>query len=537
MSIRQNDSFYFNHESQDYFKKIFESAPIGIIILEGTKIKMANTKFAQLTGYDIKRLQKKDFISFLPQHEDKECAKTILDGLKEDEEAECECTIEGKKGKYFVRIKAKRIGNITVMNIVDISEIRKLMDSSIQGVLIYQDDKIVYANERMERITGYSKEELLNMKPWEIIAEEYLPKLKEIAKLRQKGKIKETKVYEIKIRRKDGKIKWVFISSTTTNYRDKPAGLVTMMDISDIKTMMDIISEREILVQKIFDNASEGIFIEKVEEDKIKIIDVNDAACRMLGYKKEELIGMDVSNIIYPGDKDVPKKMLEMLEKYGSKGSIRFEGRNIRKNGKIIDLEISASWINIEGEKYIMVIARDITEKKIAEEKLAESEAIFRAVAESSPNGIFIAIGDEITFINRAFEKITGYNLEEIKKRGMPYIYGYGDKTEIKIKSKDGKIKWVIFSIKDLNVKDKRIRVGILTDVTDIRMVYETKRKFIEDTSHYFFNPIAIAKGYLELAMEKRDGERDKMLNKVKEAIERIESVVRNIVEKGEIHE
>ena len=529
-------SFPSIQEQKDYFKKIFDFLPVGIVILDGLKVKNANKKFCNMTGLKPEKLLGREFISILPDEKDREYAKSVLKELKNNKEIECECTISWNKHRHFVRIKAIKVNGETILNIIDTSEMRKLMDSSIQGIMIYQDDRIIYANKQIERITGYKKEELFDMKPWEIVTDEYKSTVKRVAKLRQQGKMNKNKVYEIKIKRKDGKEKWALISSTAINYRGKSSGLVTLIDTTDLKLMADIIHERENLLQKIFDNASEGIFIEKVEEEGIKIIDANDAACRIVGYEKDELIGMDANKLIHPDDREIAKKILKEMEKNSNK-NVRFEGRNIRKDGSVVYLEMSASWINIEGNKYIMIIARDITEKKLAEERLAESEAIFRAIAETSPNGIFILVNDEITFVNSSFERITGYNLKDIKKMGVPYIYGYGEGTEIKIKRKDGEMKWVIFSIKELNVKGKRIKVGILTDITDVRKAYETKRKFIEDTSHYFFNPIAIAKGYLELAMEKSDGEKDKMLSKVKEAVERIENVVKNIVEKGEIHE
>jgi len=65
----------------------------------------------------------------------------------------------------------------------------------------------------------------------------------------------------------------------------------------------------------------------------------------------------------------------------------------------------------------------------------------------------------------------------------------------------------------------------------------EKEKKFIEDTSHYFFNPITIAKGYLYLIYEESPPEIQEKLEKLENAIHRIESVVKNVVNRGEIHE
>ena len=63
----------------------------------------------------------------------------------------------------------------------------------------------------------------------------------------------------------------------------------------------------------------------------------------------------------------------------------------------------------------------------------------------------------------------------------------------------------------------------------------EQEREFKMRTAHYFFNPIAIAKGYLELAIEGKDG-KEKILKAI-EAINRVEKVIKNVTQKGEIHE
>jgi len=76
-----------------------------------------------------------------------------------------------------------------------------------------------------------------------------------------------------------------------------------------------------------------------------------------------------------------------------------------------------------------------------------------------------------------------------------------------------------------------------VNDITDVKVMQEKEKRFIEDTSHYFFNPITIAKGYLYLIYEESSPEIQEKLEKLENAIHRIENVVRNIVWKGEIHE
>ena len=69
----------------------------------------------------------------------------------------------------------------------------------------------------------------------------------------------------------------------------------------------------------------------------------------------------------------------------------------------------------------------------------------------------------------------------------------------------------------------------------EVERALKEEQKFKMATAHYFFNPIAIAKGYLDLALEEGDGE-DK-IKKAIEAITRVEKVVKNVTKRGEIRE
>ncbi len=72
----------------------------------------------------------------------------------------------------------------------------------------------------------------------------------------------------------------------------------------------------------------------------------------------------------------------------------------------------------------------------------------------------------------------------------------------------------------------------------EAKRALERERKFIEDTSHYFFNPICVAKGYLDLHLQRDMSEEARgELEAIKRAVERIERTVKNVVTRGEIHE
>ncbi len=115
--------------------------------------------------------------------------------------------------------------------------------------------------------------------------------------------------------------------------------------------------------------------------------------------------------------------------------------------------------------------------------------------------------------------------------------------SEKRMSIQNGSKEIVLYPIFDNN--NLKFFFGIVRDMEDIIKIkkilditYESVKNFREDIAHYFFNPLAIAKGYLNLISEKNLTAEDKLkIEKVKTAIERIEAVVKNIVMNGKICE
>lgn len=149
------------------------------------------------------------------------------------------------------------------------------------------------------------------------------------------------------------------------------------------------LSERKYLQQRmeLLDRAVnlsyEAIYV--IDEQQTFIY-VNDAACRSLGYSREELLGMTPSDI----DPDIsPEMMMEL--KFGcadDKQQTIFETRHRAKDGRIFPVEISASEFELSGAMFSTCIVRDITERKQAQEALFKREQEFRTLVENSPDTI-----------------------------------------------------------------------------------------------------------------------------------------------------
>ncbi len=184
--------------------------------------------------------------------------------------------------------------------------------------------------------------------------------------------------------------------------------------------------------------------------------------------------------------------------------------------------------------------------------QLADTNYIFNE--NNGRDGVFLlsAKGDVIyanenanTFF--AF-KIGSPFLSVIPKKDREKIYSFYEKL-----SRGESISYVSSSIKNVEVsiypitKEKNVVmfVGVIKDITRIKEMELCTKKilkkeeiFRENVSHYFFNPLVIAKGYLQLLLNEDVGKKErKKLEAIKTAVERIESVVKNTVTRGKIEE
>ncbi|MGB9553614.1 MAG: PAS domain S-box protein, partial [bacterium] len=111
---------------------------------------------------------------------------------------------------------------------------RLLAEANPSAILIYQDNRFVYANTEAERLTGYSKEELIGMPVIQFIHPDFVPLVLEHAARRQRN-LPVEKQYEIKIITREGKERWLFLSAETILYQGRWAGLVSATDITEKK--------------------------------------------------------------------------------------------------------------------------------------------------------------------------------------------------------------------------------------------------------------------------------------------------------------
>ncbi len=167
-----------------------------------------------------------------------------------------------------------------------------------------------------------------------------------------------------------------------------------------------------------FNEAIDSILIiEKTENEGPIIREINKAALNNLGYSKYELVDKPLSIIV---DETIVKELPDRSAKLLSGEHLRFESNYVRKDGSTFPIEVSANLIHINEKPFVYSIAREITERKIAEKKLKESEARFRALTEQANDAMLIAdLNGKIIDVNQKACKSTGYSRAELLERSV----------------------------------------------------------------------------------------------------------------------
>jgi PAS domain S-box-containing protein len=202
----------------------------------------------------------------------------------------------------------------------------------------------------------------------------------------------------------------------------------------------------------LFNKANDAIFVHTVKEDGIpgKFIEVNAAACKKLGYTKNELLNLSPQDI---DDSKRTEDLPMIMERLLKEKHILFEQVHLSKDGGRIPVEINSHLFNLHGERTVLSIARDITRRRQAEEALKESEEEYRTLVENVNIGVFRnSIDYQGWFIqaNPAMLKIFGYDsFEEFRKIIVSDLYQKPEERKLFIEE----------LLKNDFVKDKELRL------------------------------------------------------------------------------
>lgn len=236
---------------------------------------------------------------------------------------------------------------------------RSLAESTPIGILIYQGEYFVYANPACKKITGYEPKELYRMQYWDLVDKEHRSFIIERGRKRQAGEEVPSE-YQFQFRTKSGEEKWILINGCRIEFRGKPAGMLTIADITERKLAEDLLEENEEKYKALSEASFEAIFI----SEKGICLEQNEMARQMFGYTDEEAIGRYGTEWIVAEDRD--RVMKNMLSGYIKP----YEVTALRKDGSSFPCLIQARMMHYHDRNVRVTSLRDISEQKAANQIL-----------------------------------------------------------------------------------------------------------------------------------------------------------------------
>jgi PAS domain S-box-containing protein len=218
---------------------------------------------------------------------------------------------------------------------------------------------------------------------------------------------------EYRIVGKDGRITWVRDIKKSLFQDGEFAGVDGfVVDITERKKTEEALRVREEELRLIFENAKDAIFW--ADPQTGKIINCNKAAEKLLERNRDEIIGSHQTSLHPPEEAEHYADVFR--EHFKSKGAIDIEAEAITNSGKRIPVDITASVTTVGGKTIVQGVFHDITERKKAAAKIAESEKKYRAIFETSPEAIVLldTKGYVLDVNDRVIETL-GFSPDEIR--------------------------------------------------------------------------------------------------------------------------
>jgi len=257
----------------------------------------------------------------------------------------------------------------------------------------------------------------------------------------------------------------------------------------------------------LFDRSLVCIYVQDFEGN---FLDANEACLNLVGYTREEMRSINFAALLDQDQLPIALETLEEILRTGRQENFsRYKVR--KKDGGFVWVETEGSLIYREGEPYgVQAIARDITEKKQAEESLRESERRYRLLADNATDVIWTRdMNLRVTYVSPSITSLRGYSVEEVMAQaleenmtpasaelatrvfveelaleasGEPVDLSRSRTIEVELKCKDGSTVWTEVKMGLLRDRDNQAQgiLGIIRDITERKRAEDELREYRE---------------------------------------------------------
>lgn len=367
---------------------------------------------------------------------------------------------------------------------------RQLVESSGDAIFMFTDDRVAYANRAGLALLGaQAAEEVVGRSRFDFLH----PGDREESRARVEAMTHGKRLARVvhRIVRVDGAVVLGEIASAPTRYRGRPAVMAVVRDVTERQRQMEALERARVAM----DSAPEAIFL--VDRQTLRYVDVNDEACRMLGYAREELLGMGPAEVTVGYDEAQFRTLFAGVADAGQRGPrddpIR---RRLRtKTGAQVPVEVRRTLLRSGGREIVVALARDVSDRLRSE---FEAER-FRAALDVAADGIYLVDRATLRFLdaNQTACRLLGYSRELLLSMGPLDVFVGLSRVELEIlldeaiasapealradttryvRRRDGTVVPVEIIRSARQIEDRFVIVSVLRDMTERRRAEEALR-------------------------------------------------------------
>jgi PAS domain S-box-containing protein len=452
---------------------------------------------------------------------------------------------------------------------------KKLVDHSLQGLIIFQENRPIFANSKMADITGYHVDELIAMPSSDaIVHPEDLPIKKQLMHDVQVDKTSR-KHYEFRIFHKSGELRWLEISVAPTQYQGKPAMQAACVDITKRKQAEELLRESEEQYRTLVEMLPGAVLMADLDGT---IRFCNQQTAYLFGYSNAEaLCGKNGSDLLDSACMSSnPINILNSILASGKTKNLEYLMR--RKDGTNFPAEVSSTVIrDTHGcRKALIVVIQDISERKQSDQQLyqaynnlaeiashvSHNKSILQAVVEGVEDGLLLI--DEkgyVQMVNQAMVKLLGTTRDTLLNKEWKSMYpriapdfpGYlaiepsshdhKHYRERRYRDSDGIVHILnIQIIKPTNKPHQRVKhtlmhVADVTEHTKLQQQLLENDRFVANgklaasVAHEINTPLQSLKLFVDLARVASEEKRQGYLKQLKDEIQRIGQIANNLLD------
>lgn len=285
---------------------------------------------------------------------------------------------------------------------------KTISQKSFAGIYVVQDGRFCNVNENAASYAGYTVEALVGRESDCAIHPDDKQNVKKNAREMLRGI--RTAPHVFRVITGQGNVRWIMETVTSISYGGRPAILGNCMDITEHKLAEERLRESENLYRAIFETTGTATII--IEEDTTVSL-VNTEFITMSGFTREEWEGKKSwTEFVVPADVKRMKQYHHLRRVDPESVPRNYEFGFIDNQGNIRDVIVTVGMI--PGTKKSVASVLDITDLKLAEKKLRESEDLYRTIFENTGMATIIIEEDTtVSLVNTEFIKMSGFNREE----------------------------------------------------------------------------------------------------------------------------